>query len=48
MRELTISEIEQVAGGPLPLLLIAFGKGMMYGAGVTGLGITIADALDII
>lgn len=44
--ELSIDEIDEVAGGPLPIALIAFGKGVLVGGGVATIGIAVADALD--
>jgi hypothetical protein len=45
IRELSINEVSDVSGGPLPLLLIAFGKGVLAGASVAGIGLAVADAL---
>lgn len=49
LRELSSNEIDNVAGGIVPLIPIAFafGKGLAAGAVAGGVVVAIADALDI-
>jgi hypothetical protein len=46
--ELSAFEIDHVSGGALPLLLIAFGKGVLTGATAAGVGIAVLDAFDVV
>lgn len=44
--QLNAEELDGVAGGPLPLLLVAFAKGVAVGATGATVAIAVADALD--
>lgn len=45
---LSMDEIEQVDGGVLPLLAIAFVKGFIMGAGTVAAGGAILDAAGVV
>ncbi len=46
--ELNHGEVDAVAGGPLPLLALAFAKGFIMGAGTVAAGGALLDAAGII
>lgn len=50
IRELSLSEINEVDGGVVPLIAvaIAFGKGFALGGAVAAGALTVADALGIV